>query len=405
MKKQIFFRCGALLLLAALLPGLYLLLTGAGVPTANAAAADVLLMILALIVFLAGCFRLSLKRTLYAYRNAALLGAILFLTVLFFAFMFSFLFHRTGQPLSLRTALDFITEFPRQFSFFAIPVLFLVCIALGISNLALIRHEGFRPGNLLSVLLGALYIGGTVGIYSLSYLIDRTLADRIPETVFLIFRVYLPLFLLLMMCYFECVLVGCAVMGYLATRKIPAYDKDYIIILGCSIDKKGGLLPLLRGRTNRAVRFAWDQEIATGKRCRYVPSGGKGQNEIMSEGSAMEFYLLTHGAEDDEVFPEKQSANTYENMLFSKRIIDGLKPDARIAFATTNFHVYRSGILARMAGFDAEGIASSTKWYFWPNGFIREFFGILAIHKRFHVTVATAAALVCTVLAVLAILL
>ena len=179
---------------------------------------------------------------------------------------------------------------------------------------------------------------------------------------------------------------------------MPVYDKDFIVILGCSIDKRGGLLPLLRGRVNRAVRFAWEQEIATGKPLRYVPSGGQGPNEIMSEGSAMGFYLLTHGAEEDEVFPEKQSTNTWENFCFSKKLMEEMVPNPKVAFATTNYHILRSGILARKAGLEAQGIAGDTKWYFWPNGFVREFFGILAMEKRVHLCAALVLGLVCIAL-------
>ena len=184
-------------------------------------------------------------------------------------------------------------------------------------------------------------------------------------------------------------------MGWVAARAVTTYGKDYIIILGCSIDRRGGLLPLLRGRVNRAVRFAWDQEVATGKQLRYVPSGGQGPNEIMSEGSAMGFYLMTHGAEEDEVIPEKKSRNTWENLCFSKKIIDELTPNAKVAFATTNYHILRSGILANKAGLDAQGIAGDTKWYFWPNGFVREFFAILAMEMKVHFCAAAIVAVLC----------
>lgn len=49
----------------------------------------------------------------------------------------------------------------------------------------------------------------------------------------------------------------------------------------------------------------------------------------------------------------------------------------KIAFATTNYHVFRSGIWAQLAGLRAEGIGSKTKWWFWPNAFIRECAGLL----------------------------
>ena len=72
--------------------------------------------------------------------------------------------------------------------------------------------------------------------------------------------------------------------------------------------------------------------------------------------------------------------NTYENMVFSKRMIDAFKADAKVCFVTTNYHVLRSGMLAKKAGLDAEGLASHTKWYFWPNGLARELIAILSMH-------------------------
>ncbi len=349
-------------------------------------------------VYLAFRLDRGVKNNFYSYTNVGYIAGILFLLTLGTDVLY---FRFSASEITYKAAFELLKDFPYRFSNIAVPVIFIVCIVLGISNVSLIRHEGFRPKNLLSILLAVFYIGGTAGIYVASDILSRTVFAS-PSRLFTLLNTFIPMFLLLMMCYFECILAGCVIMGYAAVRKIPAYDKDYIIILGCSIDKRGGLLPLLKGRANKAVHFAWDQEIATSKKCFYIPSGGKGANEVMSEGSAIELYLLSHGAESDEVYPEKESANTYQNMLYSKRIVDKLNPNAKVAFATTNFHVFRSGILARMAGLDAEGIASKTKWYFWPNGFIREFFGILALNKKVHVVVACVMAGLCTALALVA---
>lgn len=342
----------------------------------------------------------SAKKTLYSYANIVLIGGLLFNSV------FLIVCTRFLLTIPLDTAVDFtyfyesLLAFPRTFSYYAFFVILFICVLLGISNVELIRHEGFRLHNALSLLVAGLYGGGTMAVY--------LIADKLYESifvplglstnpVFIVLSTVIPLFLLLVLCYFECILAGTGILGWIAARAVPAYDKDYIIILGCSIDKRGGLLPLLRGRVNRAVRFAWEQEIATGKALRYVPSGGQGPNEIMSEGSAMEFYLMTHGAEEYEVIPEKQSRNTWENFCFSKKLIEEMTPHPKVAFATTNYHILRSGILANKAGLDAQGIAGDTKWYFWPNGFVREFFGILAMERKVHLRAVAVIAAVCAV--------
>ena len=44
--------------------------------------------------------------------------------------------------------------------------------------------------------------------------------------------------------------------------------------------------------------------------------------------------------------------------------------DPKIAFSTTNYHVFRSGVFASRQGIRAEGIGAKTKIYFWINAFI-----------------------------------
>lgn len=253
---------------------------------------------------------------------------------------------------------------------------------LGVCAVSLLRHEGFRPRNLMGAALGLAWTAGN--------LVCLLVLDAFPAR-------FLPLLLALIGCYFDFLLSGILLAAFLAAKHRPAYDKDFVVIPGCSISKQGGLLPLLKGRTNRAIRFAWDQERAVGKPARYIPTGGQGPDEIMSEGSAMEFYLLSHGAEQYEVLPEKASTDTYENMLFSKRIIDEAKSGEKTCFVTTNYHVLRSGMLALKAGLDAEGLASGTKWYFWPNGLARECVAILSLYPWQQ----AAAAALCAALAMM----
>lgn len=340
----------------------------------------------------------SVRKTLYSYGNIVLIGALLFNAVLLIVSVRYFLSVPAGVKADFSYFYGALLKFPRTFSYYGVFVILFVCVLLGISNAALIRHEGFCLRNALSLLVAGLYGGGTLAAYLVSDKLREAVLVPLglsQNPVFIVLDTVIPLFLLLVLCYFECILAGSGILGWIAARAVPTYDKDYIIILGCSIDKRGGLLPLLRGRVNRAIRFAWEQEMATGKPLMYVPSGGQGPNEIMSEGSAMGFYLMTHGAEPDEVFPEKQSRNTWENFCFSKKLIEEMNPHPKVAFATTNYHILRSGILAHKAGLDAQGIAGDTKWYFWPNGFVREFFGILAMEKSVHLWAAAVIAVLC----------
>ena len=79
---------------------------------------------------------------------------------------------------------------------------------------------------------------------------------------------------------------------------------------------------------------------------------------------------------------EDRSRNTYQNMEFSKKIIEAENPDAKVLFATSEYHVFRSGVWAGLAGLKAEGVGARTKWWFWPNAFMRECLGLLRSRIR-----------------------
>jgi uncharacterized SAM-binding protein YcdF (DUF218 family) len=68
-------------------------------------------------------------------------------------------------------------------------------------------------------------------------------------------------------------------------------------------------------------------------------------------------------------------------MKFSKEKIMAIDPNAKIAYSTTNYHVFRSGLFARRVKMRAQGIGARTKWYFWPNAAVREFVGLLTQHR------------------------
>ena len=58
-----------------------------------------------------------------------------------------------------------------------------------------------------------------------------------------------------------------------------------------------------------------------------------------------------------------------------------MNPEGKIAFSTTNYHVFRSGLYARRVKMKAQGMGAKTKWYFWPNASVREFVGLLTDHR------------------------
>ncbi len=358
----------------------------------------ILLVLAGLILF----FHYSMKRTLYSFLNIGLLAVILYISMFLLVLIL-----QGGYQISMHMQFDLFDlfwlflEFPRRLSVLSVFILVVLGIAMAISNLSLLKHEGLRITNTVAAMLMAAFLFIILGLQHASRFVGETVSSfeaMSNSTLYNHAYPYVFMFLFDMVCYFECVFFAMIIMGFVVARQVPKYDKDFIIILGCSIAKDGKLKPLIKGRTNRAIRYAWNQEIASGKPVKYVPSGGKGSDEYISEGSAMELYLLSHGAEEYEVLAEKESKNTYENFVFSKRLIDANLKDAKVAFATTKYHMLRSGIIARKAGFsNIEAIGSDTKWYFWPNGFAREMIAMYVMGKKYHIVMGVVSAFLCSV--------
>ena len=86
-----------------------------------------------------------------------------------------------------------------------------------------------------------------------------------------------------------------------AANKIPEFNKDYIIILGCQVKKDGSLTSLLKSRVDTAIEFSKMQKEKTGKDLIFVPSGGQGKDENISEGQAMKNYLIQNGIKEEKI--------------------------------------------------------------------------------------------------------
>ena len=252
-------------------------------------------------------------------------------------------------------------------------------------------NEGRNWRNFLGCILGILVCFGTIFPFIISdYLQWTSIVDVHNQNgIALYIELLIENTILIVTSYFECVLIGTIILSTKAARKIPSFDKDYILILGCQINKDGTLTKLLKSRADRAIEFAKMQKEATGKEIVFVPSGGKGDDEIISEGDAIKNYLVESGIPAGRILVENESANTNENLRNSMEIIkkDSKTEDPKIAFSTTNYHVFRSGYFASQQGIKAEGIGAKTKRYFWINAFIREYIAALVSEWKTHAAI------------------
>ena len=320
-------------------------------------------------------FREQLRYNPYSYNTIFYLGFALFALSVMITHMYLYINMKiypelyTGNTI-VHTVLDSVKNYIRL----SAPFILMFSAGLFISNIALIRHEGRRFTNTLGSILGMLLLAGALVMIALDkkYLMsgNETMSRYLLENLFSV--VYL---------YFECMLIGTIVADAIVAIHEPDKDKDFLIVLGCALKKDGTPTPLLQGRLDRAIDFYSKQKERTGKELMFITSGGQGADEVIPESSAMKRYLIEHGIPEERIIEENQSTSTYENMLYSKDKIWEIDPEGKVAFSTTNYHVFRSGLHARRVKMRAVGMGADTKWYFWPNAAVREFIGLLTKHR------------------------
>ena len=330
---------------------------------------------LVVIVMLVRAFFLQLRYNPYSYNTIYYSGFSLLLLVL--AVRHGSLAVRYLGEYSMSgmsSMMFFLQEFALFFILITAPLILAFSAALFISNVSLIRHEGKRLVNILGIILAFLLVGGIVFVAVISDSsgseLEVMIHDIITGTVSIIYL------------YFECMIIGVIIASAIVVHYEPEKDKDYIIILGCGIRKDGTPTPLLKGRVDRALKFRAQQLEETGKDLCFVVSGGQGPNEVISEAECMKNYLISQGIPEDQIILEDKSSTTAENMSFSRdKIAEAGGLEGKIAYSTTNYHVFRGGLKARRVKMRAVGMGAKTKWYFWPNAAVREFVGLLTEHK------------------------
>lgn len=148
----------------------------------------------------------------------------------------------------------------------------------------------------------------------------------------------------------------------------------YVIVLGTSLDKKA-LSANLYSRLQKASRY-----LRTHPEPLVIVTGGQGSGESLSEAEAMRRFLLKEGIAEERIIVEDQATSTYENFLYSYRILKSKESQLKgikVIVITSDFHMFRSKFLARRVGFQPFGITAQSRGWFNSLDFGREYFAII----------------------------
>ena len=150
------------------------------------------------------------------------------------------------------------------------------------------------------------------------------------------------------------------------------FYEDAVIVLGAGL-RGENVSNILAYRLDAAVEYSLNNPNAL-----IIVSGGLGQNAEITEALAMERYLIAQGIPKEKIIKEELSTSTFENLLFSKHILDALFEEPyRIVIITSNFHIFRASRLAARLELDAGHIGARINLRSVPANFSREFAAIL----------------------------
>jgi len=134
-------------------------------------------------------------------------------------------------------------------------------------------------------------------------------------------------------------------------------DVDAIIVLGAGLRGDEPSI-ILRTRLNAAIEYAQGREGVP-----IIVSGGLGAGRNITEAQAMFNYLKARGVDENLIWMEGESTSTYENLKFSRRLMEERGMDIEnvtVAVVSNEFHLYRARMIAGNAGLDAVGVAAQT---------------------------------------------
>lgn len=240
-------------------------------------------------------------------------------------------------------------------------LLFLIGLLLTLDTVIVLRLSNFNLGVILPSVMG-------VPAMALALFLPKMKKGFLlwlKRILFFGYALALSLFLL------------CGVLMLRAARQGQDREADAVIVLGAAVHGDR-VTWVLSNRLDAALGYLESHPGAVA-----VVSGGQGSGETVTEASAMAKYLLDRGVAPERVLLEERAESTVENFAFSRDVIrDALGEDARIAFVTTGFHVYRAGAVARRMGMEVFGIPAEDVWYLAFNNFLRESVGICVYTLR-----------------------
>ncbi len=229
-----------------------------------------------------------------------------------------------------------------------------------IEGIILMKKEGLRPRNILSIGLAVLLLA-----FDSLYPLIFDVKARSFSTVIYWYITMISLYFVIQLASF----------GLSNLLNLIHVKKDHglyhVVVLGAGLSGTKPT-PLLRSRIDKGI-----QVYRNNPGSKLIFSGGQGKDEVISEARAMADYAVGQGVPEQDMLLEDRSRNTDENIRFSAEIMKKDMPDRAPYFAvvTSSYHLMRALMIAKRNKLRCIGYGSKTRLYFSLNAFLREYAG------------------------------
>ncbi len=173
------------------------------------------------------------------------------------------------------------------------------------------------------------------------------------------------------------VLIYALALVWLATQiKDDARASDAVIVLGARVNYNDHLNPCLVARVQHGAKLLRD-----GLAKFLIVSGGNDVEDGANEANAMREIALAAGISSEQIILEPKATSTFENLAFSKIILERRKLKSVIV-VTEPYHMPRAAMIARKLKLEfssspAPESACWSRWKHFSRFFLREPFAVL----------------------------
>lgn len=146
-------------------------------------------------------------------------------------------------------------------------------------------------------------------------------------------------------------------------------DSNYLIVLGTTVNGTEPS-PMLKQRLDAAVDY-----LNAHPHTQCIVTGGKGDAQNLSEAQCMYNYLTAAGIAPARITMEDRATSTVENLQNVRAMLETSEVD----ILSSDFHLYRAGLIAKDAGLTASLIPAKTEPFsLLVPWFLREIFVLYA---------------------------